>query len=209
MCFDAKTSITTFCVGTTLNIAGAVYYKDSRFTAMAMVWQWVLLMQVFDAMAWLYPDCKSIQNKIANRGAYMANITQPIVIFLLFMLITKAGKMNKYIATVLIMAYISWALVASQSVKRKECLSPSGECPHLDYYWWSRGSQGLFYVFIGAAMFLLLVRPFAFGAVAAGYAGFTLILSMFIYSCGTPSVWCWAAAFAPLIMGISFKMIAK
>lgn len=50
MCFNEKTSLATFAIGTIFNIIGIAHHKDKNFTAMAIAWEWVLLMQIFDAI---------------------------------------------------------------------------------------------------------------------------------------------------------------
>ena len=51
MCLDFKTSGTTLSIGTIFNIIGIMLYKNVEYLPYVITWQWVLLMQVFDAIA--------------------------------------------------------------------------------------------------------------------------------------------------------------
>ena len=84
MCLDTKTSIITLVIGTLLNIWNITHYNNTTITVVSILWQWILLMQVFEAFAWQNQpttsgECNNV-NKWATKGAYLANITQPIVL---------------------------------------------------------------------------------------------------------------------------------
>jgi len=201
MCFDEKTSWITFIVGTLFNVLGIYYYQDYRYTAVAIMWEWILLMQVFDAIAWRYPECGSTQNKFAARGAYIANMTQPVVIYLVMILLTmNVSTSNKVISSVLILAYICSVLYSSQEINDVECLRRTEQCSNLQYSWWDGQNVTLFLYFVCVlGLPLLLFRPMSFAVYTSSFISAIFVLSLFLYRCGVASVWCWFAAFAPVL----------
>jgi len=207
MCFDEKTSIITFAIGTIFNIYGVISYQDIKYTAIAILWEWILLMQVFDAIAWRNPDCGNEKNKLAARGAYIANMTQPLVCYLVLIIIAdEVSLMNKIISSILILAYICSAFYSSQEIEDVNCLERTNECANLQYYWWENQKVTLcFYLVCILGIPILLFRPLNFAVYTSVFILATLFLSMFIYSCGTASVWCWFAAFAPVLNYFMWK----
>ena len=45
-----------------------IYMKEKKYTAIALIFQWVLLMQLFDALALRNQDCNSTMKKLSTRG---------------------------------------------------------------------------------------------------------------------------------------------
>ena len=219
MCFDAKTSIITFIIGTIFNLLGILYFKDSIYTAMALVWQFVLSMQIFDAIAWINNKCGTFWNRFATRGAYVANMMQPVAIFMSFIAITPVSNQLKIYATVLTTLYIGWILGTSQNIGKKDCLIPADNCNHLEYYWWkpnqniTSGSwiniNFIIYFITLSCVIFMLVRPFNLCMINYVYITITLLISSFLYKCGSASIWCFFAAFAPILNFFAYKYIVK
>jgi len=73
MCWDERTSWTTFVLGTVFNVFNIFYFRDPVITVISILWEWVLMMQFFEAKAWgSQPSGKgpcSVQNKNAAAGA--------------------------------------------------------------------------------------------------------------------------------------------
>jgi len=207
MCWDEKTSWVTFIIGTSFNIFNIYYFKNTTITIISMIWQWVLLMQLFDAMAWrsmANGDKKT--NRIAANGAMIVNITQPIMVAFLLLLITPVQTLNKAIVLVCVFIYICWLLYSLNSNEEFNTLQPSERCENLDYVWWRKfpGKATLYMITLLASVFLLL-KPTSLALFESGYIVITLAISALFYSCGTASVWCWFAAFAPIATGLWWK----
>lgn len=201
MCFDEKTSWATFIIGTLFNLYGIIYYKDSRYTAVALMWEWILLMQIFDAIAWRNPQCGTQENKFASRGAYIANMTQPIVIYLVMILLkNEVETKNKILASVFILAYICSILNSSQDIQTVNCLQRTDKCSNLQYRWWDKQNLtlGLYFLCV-LGLPILLFRPVKFAVFTSVFIMSIFIVSLFLYKCGVASVWCWMAAFAPIL----------
>ena len=208
MCFNEKTSLATFAIGTIFNIIGIAHHKDKNFTAMAIAWEWVLLMQIFDAIAWRNKTCGSSLNKFATKGAYVANLMQPIIVFLAFISITDVSQAFKIVSIIIICIYISWILASSTRVDDSYCLTTKQNCSHLDYYWWENlGKNSTFIYLIVLLSLTIIIRPIKFAIFTGLYIIITLLISSFIYPCGAGSIWCWFAAFAPIFNLFLFKYL--
>ena len=179
-------------------------YKNVEYLPYVITWQWVLLMQVFDAIAWKNQNCNKINKEVAKL-AYVANITQPIIIFMSSILISKVSINFKLISIMVISLYIIQLFYQSPNVEFK-CLTPKKKCKHLNYYWWNNiNATG--YMITLFSMCLFLCRPLALSIINLIYIIITLIISSTIYTCGVASMWCWFSAFAPLINIIAYKYI--
>lgn len=207
MCWDSQTSIITFVIGTILNIWNIWHYKNATITAISLLWEWVLLMQIFDAFAWNNQPsggkCNTA-NKWAAKGAFLANVSQPIMFALVMFALTsdQMSVANKSAAAVVIMTYILWLLYATNYAPEVTCLTPKDDCRNLTYTWWQHfpGNASVYLVTL-ATLILIMVKPIKFASLQLSYIVATFIGSAYFYSCGVGSVWCWFAAFAPLLVG--------
>ena len=202
MCLDFKTSVTTLSIGTIFNIIGIMLYKNVEYLPYVITWQWVLLMQVFDAIAWKTQNCNKTNQQVAKL-AYIANIMQPIVVFMSSILITKVSMNFKLISTMVISLYMIQVLYQSPNIEFN-CLTPKKDCKHLNYNWWDNINP-IGYMIALFTTLLLIYRPFTLSMINLIYIIITLIISSTVYKCGTASMWCWFAAFAPLINIIAYR----
>lgn len=211
MCWDEKTSLLTFVIGTSFNIYNILHYKNTTITIISLLWQWVLFMQVFEYFAWKNQPkngkCNQT-NKTSAKFAYIANMTQPIILGLLFLAFQKGlSTENKVLAITVIMSYIGWVLYAANKAPEVSCLKKSDNCRNLNYSWWNDYLFGAGpYMIALFSLIFLLVKPFKFAVIQALFISISLLVSMKFYSCGTASMWCWIAAFAPLLVGPMWKM---
>lgn len=204
MCFDAQTSIVTFCIGTALNIYNIVKYNNKVVTAISLLWEWVLLMQLFDFFAWRNQPKNNkgnSTNKYAAKGAFIANVTQPIILSLLLLSSVENPTEHKVIAALTTFCYTCWTIYSSNKIPEVETLTPSGDCSNLRYHWWDDMGTVIPYMVTLVVVILLLVKPTTFAVLQLTFIMTTLLISFKYYSCGTGSVWCWFAAFAPLLVG--------
>ena len=206
MCWNEPVSWTTFILGTIFNIFNILYFKNTTITLISIGIQWLLLMQFFEALAWRDQECGWL-NKFATNGALLANITQPIMVCMVFLLFSPVSLNMKLIALAVTFAYILYAFYILNNSKEYTCLKPDKNCFHLDLYWWKK-MNGLIYCATLFAIILLLIRPFPLALFISGYIAATLIFSIIFYSCSVGSMWCWFTSFAPLALLI-FSLFKK
>lgn len=200
MCWSATASIVAFIVGTILTWVVAFVMKCRLFYLIAIMWQWVLLMQLFEFILWKNPECNST-NEIATMGAYIANVLQPVICFILFMLYNDSNIPSRVVASILIVSYIIFLLITNKGYK---CVTKTKTCSHLSYPWWNE-YKGLFYVFILCSIVLLLIRPISLSIFMVLFLIVSISLSARYYSCGIASMWCFFAIIAPILFALFYK----
>jgi hypothetical protein len=202
MCWSEEVSWITLVVGTILNIFLISCVKNTTVRVVAILWQWVLLMQFFEALIWRANRTGDTKLCVwASKGALYANVLQPVIVAVLLLCLCGGGvsTQNKIVAILLVCAYVAWLVSNSVSMNKDRCVTTSEGCGHLDLVWWKEFSLGAlpYLILLGAVIFLLL-RPLKFASLIAAYIFGSLIISSVFYKCGIASMWCWFAAFAPL-----------
>jgi len=204
MCWNEPVSWITFVLGTLFNVYMAWHFRTKTIYAFAVVIQWVLLMQLFEALAWRDQNCGKL-NKFATQGAMLANITQPLIVFLAFIIIGSNSTSVKLTAGTIAFAYTCYLLwVLGNHTGNFTCITPSTACSHLDLNWW-KVINPLIYCIALFSLMLLLIRPMGLAYAATAYVAVTLALSMMFYSCGAGSMWCWFATASPLLILALYK----
>ena len=200
MCWNEETSWITLTIGLIAVVVAFVYAPSLQVKAVALIWGFVLLMQYFDAIAWR----KKGKSKFAATGAMIANVLQPIVVGLVLLSITRASSFNQSTSVLIMVCYIAYILYALRG-QSYDTLVPANGCSHLRYKWWEDMSAntsthaGMIYLVVLIALIFLLLQPTAFAGMQVAYIIITLIISSVIYTCGAASIWCWFAAFAPIL----------
>ena len=204
MCWNEPVSWTVFFVGTLCTIYLIWKIKKTVAIAIAITWQWVLLMQLFDALLWRDQNCGTL-NKFAGNSAYIANITQPIIVFLVLIVISSVSTTFKIMACVVILIYIIYMIMSNSSVGQIDCVKEKNG--YLDYFWWEKMKYGgIVYITTLILIIAFLLRPTKLSLFEISYILFTLLLTTLFFSYGGPSIWCWFAAFAPIANVIFFTL---
>lgn len=170
-------------------------------------------MQLFEALAWRTQKNKNSRLHFwATQGALISNVMQPIVVGLLCLaLINGSSTTNKVLAITLMAAYIGWLIYAVNNTENFKTLTPLEGCDHLNLGWWKSFGDTIkplhgalpYMICLFGVMFLLL-RPLDLMYVSAFVIATTLLISYYLYNCGTGSMWCWLVASAPVIIGAYF-----
>jgi hypothetical protein len=216
MCFNKQLSIASFVVGTVLNVlSGVGAWKlglsrlDVRFATLAL-WQFGLLMQLPEAVAWSSIDNNAVPSVATEKAAYWLNLLQPLVAVLVWSVVhTVANKVpmrddhRLWISWILPVIFtIAISVGAKSTIGAQGGISPAAatttrSCNHLNLHWWHDYLPLLpLYLAAIAVAALLLVEPVSQKATQIGYFLGSLVLSASLYECGVASVWCWFVAFA-------------
>ena len=196
MCWNKEVSILSFTVGLFISLYVAKWAYDKKnyhLMALSLVWLYPLCMQLVDYMIWEHKCGEKV-----NKMGYMLNVTQPIVLYLVFMHFNNIPLVHKIISSLCIFIYIAWFLITSTSYDPLIC--PSTESGHIEYPWWDKEKlkEGLYLVTLSVVL-LSLIKPFYLAKVVWLYVIITLLISYhFIYD-GSASMWCWFAVCTPLI----------
>ena len=190
MCWNAHTSFTTLGIGTLLNVLSftILHQRDSPVRAMVWAWQYALLMQIPEGIAWVQLDRGESDIAVASRVAMFLNLTQPLALFVA----TRSSLWNgelKYGHVALFMYFLLLVSEANELWDGSVSIAPEEGCAHLDLAYWNT-SRGISYVF--ASVFVLSeVRLVYWALVNASIFLVSLLLSLTLYTCGVGSVWCW------------------
>ena len=206
MCWNAPVSFITFLIGTVLNFWLVYSIREPVIYMLAIFWQWILFMQIFEGIFWSTDDPKTA--KMATMGANLNSMLQPAFFVLLMLIVSPVSIGNKIVAIFGIIFYFGYMisrLINGDSVS--QTLAPQEGCVNLNLNW-SRTLKytGFFYVFLIVLGGVLLLRPVNFMLIIMGYILGIMLISMYIYSCGMASMWCWFAALAPLITYFAWKV---
>ena len=203
MCWNATASLTALILGTVLSLVTAlVAMKQKKWSVvvLSLGWLWVIGMQYWEYLLWTSP-VSSDANAFASRWAYIFNVTQVLVLGLLFLAFADShlGVWNKVSAVVILLVYACYIMYYAPDMTTLRTTKASCEEPHLHYPWWDQMPYGgAIYLMALILLFLLIVRPLAWSV-----GTITLIMSLFamsmtFYSSSVASMWCFFAVFVPV-----------
>ncbi len=214
MCFDERTSWTTLAIGTTLNmicIGILSKIKDTNTIVpivFILLWQYALLMQIPDALAWRYPD-----NSIPPKIACFLNTTQPIIALLLVLYIKSiigTSKLTIYPVIIAVLLY-SVSIVIDINKSSLTNMKPVDSCHNLTYDWWSPRSFIFYMIAIllfiwtipieSAGKGILLINTLIF------IASFIVTYMIAGANCSNSSLWCWSIASAGLVTFLYYTIV--
>lgn len=205
MCWDEKTSIITFVIGTIINLAVMASFQTETIYTVCIIWQWVLMMQLSEYLIWKDQNCGDL-NKIGTNSAMLFNLTQPVIIFLVLITVTKSSQNLKIIASIVILSYISYIILQLNINKKYSCVKPLNDCHHLNLDWWNDFNLGGTIYFITIAVVALcLTNNLKVAIFSLCYIFIAMIISQKLYSCGAPSMWCWLVVPFPIFLGLFYK----
>lgn len=210
MCINAKTSLGSFVFGSFINGILLTSNPSTDYFIIALVYEFILSMQLFDFIAWKDSMCGKL-NVFATKGAFIQNMLQPVVIMLLLLYFTKIeNKISKGIVNILLVFYISYIfynLYYNKSPKSITCLRPTEKCKHLQYDWWNNiGDYPIFIYLIPIVIsFLLLLSSSKFAIIHSLYFIMSFLISGLFYACGLPSIFCLFATGGPLLNLVLMK----
>jgi hypothetical protein len=191
--FSINKCLLSFIIGTFFNIYLFNLTTNINVKIIAGLWQFAILMQFIDFLAWT-SECPSPQQKLSSRSGYILNILQPIAILLLSFLLKDFIDIEvKIISIIILIGYLSYILVNIPYSKDKECIKRIDECSHINYYWWNQDNKAVYVYLISVILLtILLIKPTNFAISQLIYVISTLILSGYFYGCGVSSIWCFS-----------------
>lgn len=109
MCFNEAVSWTALGVGIGFNVLTSVIINDSVYYSIAMIWTFVILMQMFEGLAYRARknNDKSL-SKFAVRGAMGANLSQPIASYAFLALTSRATPLSTSLGMLVTIAYAAF-----------------------------------------------------------------------------------------------------
>lgn len=199
MCWNAPVSLTTFIVGSVLAILIGLYALQKQqymLAALSFGWLWPISMQLWEYFAWK-------NQSWSWRVAYVSNITQILVLYIVFMVVAQSTWSLRLAAGIVVLVYMSVLLY------QKTCQPQILPEDHLHYNWWENSLSNTVYIVSLILLFLFLVRPLSWSIICVAILMIMLLISSVIYNRYVSSLWCFfAVAFPPLAL-LSYQMVNK
>ena len=211
MCFSANASLAAFVFGTFFNIKVFLDANSNpnenniNYQMVAGIYQFILIMQLFDYMVWNDKGCKN-NGKLATKGAFIATVLQPVFIIILLLLFTQETDMKKKLsAFLLLLIYLGIILYMfyfnPNNIKAIDCMYIKDKCSEM-YYKWTDNLHPygkLSHIVSISASMALLLKSKMFAGIHISYFVGAYLFSRSFYKCGMPSVWCLYACGGPFI----------
>jgi hypothetical protein len=212
MCLSEETSWITLAVGSIVNgiVAYRLSFSAPEAVPVVAIWQFALLMQLPEAFEWRAMRLKKPPSEAAAKTAMVLNVLQPIATYVgLLVILRMTGKrldtFRGGMATAAVSLYavlMTTHLIVHRSTT-KSIRNLTG-CAHLNLGWWF-GISGALYVC--ASLLIQAALPSHILVPTMVTFVLTLVISMRLYWCGGPSMWCWMVASAPLILYSYLQML--
>ena len=206
MCWNKTVSIVSFLVGTSVTVWLYAAFTDISIQTVAVLWQFLLFMQVFEALSWWSQETQSVMlSQVASTGAFVFNMMQPIMVILLCLCVTR-WAWARILLIVWLVCYVLALLPASTGLDLSPALYGHSDCHHLQYYWWASFPRYVFYLYLLIVVVGCLSLPnTTVGLIVLVYALLTLFLSSQFYECTYGSIWCWFAVGLPVLLLVYAK----
>lgn len=200
MCYDSKTSITTYFVGTLSSIY-LMLTKNNSYNIAGGFFLFVSQMQLIEYLIWDQKViCDNYNIKVSNVGSIL-NHLQPIVLFILLKKLNQnISQKNKKIMNGLISIYLISFLLYSIDVYPLDCTTLDNK-NHLLWQWGYKKNYKLFYIIFLSVLVLLSYLGFdaPYNIIFSIIILATFMLSYFKYkdTKAVGAIWCWYAALIP------------
>lgn len=206
MCINEETSIITLVLGTVINLSILIKLYPEIFVNnysmntffVVILWQYALLMQIPDYIAW--NSINSNKNtEFAGKLAAFLNLTQPIMCFILMLIlihITHKDYITLLPGVIILIFYI--INILTNFSKFKYDVSPSINCSGLNYKWWEHINP-IFYLLCIPLLIISLKSLKLTILNIIIFFGSLLSSILLTYGCSPGSFWCWSVASAGLI----------
>jgi hypothetical protein len=208
MCFSEEVSWITLLVGTVLNIIGIIYliHIPNRIVIIpilcVLAWQYGLLMQIPDALAWRNPSSDT-----PGKLAFILNVTQPLVwlmIVCIMFYIYKLPIIRLIPAIILFMIYI---LNVIRQIPKINFQLKYDNCNNLQYTWWRKISGELYIITMCAIILALPSIPLIVITLILFLGSLLMSIILVKKRCNTGSLWCWSIAICGFIIAIFWKYL--
>jgi len=217
MCYSYEVSIITFLIGTFFTLINLFYFNENTlYLIITLCWFFGgILMQLWETLLWKNYKCKLI-----SKIAMVNNLLQPIL-WLFILLIPGYIKKQKININLIIIIMAFYIYYVSKYFKNDYgCIKTN---TGINLKWWDDNIGCLIYFLVQMALFILILPK---NIMKSQLAIFCLSLAIgnvyYFYNNKSKfsfndfykgkingrlgSIWCWVAAFTPLINLIIFNM---
>lgn len=202
MCFNSTISILTWVIG----MLGSFRLYYLRYYPEAIFYIWVIQMQLIEYFLWKSNEMSNgvclNENISASKLGIIINHTEPIVFWLAMLYF---GYTLKYEINIIMIFFIIFTIFYTKNVLLDECTVISEKSkPHL-HWKWNSGDYSIYYYIIFISV-LVMLSLFGLRSNRGKIHSLVILISYFtsyiIYGDkhSTGSMWCFMAAFIPIIL---------
>lgn len=203
MCFSSQISLTTFILGVLsailLLVFGNPIFKKENIT-LSIFSFFIVVMQLFDYLFWI--DLNNLYgiNKISTLFASIINPSQPIILYIIKLIVYTPRQFNIYDFILLLLncIYTINVIVGYISFVKKGDLITRSKNNHLKWKWLSF-FNGPFYLILFALNIFYLSR-FTYSLVCFIIIYLFFILSYILFNYHVGELWCFFGSSIPLLM---------
>jgi len=199
MCFNAEVSFTTYIIGTISSVILAL----KGFPKEAIFYFFIIQMQLVEYFLWNDQTCNDF-NKLITKFGIILNHLQPIILYLLIKYYNdgRTFDLPKWL-NILIIVYTIATIYYTKYVMTNECslISPESS-PHIEWLWNNTEYGNLYY-----GLFLVVLLSLTYHGLSNNILhtslmliGYIVSISLYSKKKSVGSVWCFYAAFAPLLL---------
>ena len=203
MCFNKEVSLATYLIG----IIGSFQLYQQRFTPEALFYAWVVHMQLFEFFIWKNQPCNETNVTISKYGIIW-NHLEPFVLWLGIIYYSKLKLPNNIHLWMIVFAV--WTYKYTKDVFKSECttITPISS-PHLHWKWNEGPYYDMFYSAFLATLIVLSYFGLQKGYINAIIVFVSFMISKHIYgeTHSTGAMWCFLAAFAPVLYPILHQQL--
>ena len=203
MCYSFEVSVSTFLIGLTFSVINLIKYRNPIYVCLSLFWLVVIFMQLWESLLW-----KNYKCELVSKLAMVNNLIQPLVLLLVLLIpnYLKNNSVNLPLVGLTILIYLGY--ISKYFKKDYGCIKEKNGI-HLK--WWDMYGAYLF-IIVGIILFKLIL-PTKIGYIQMSLFIYSLIIVNIFYEKNSiynrygrkGSIWCWAAAFIPLVNYFVFK----
>jgi len=206
MCFNDKTSIVTFLIGTGFSIIlmnyGNIKYKKDNIV-FGIFFIFISLIQFMDFLFWIDLQNKLGINYIVTLLGPLLNVGQPLILYVIkllnFSIGKKINKIDIFIA-LLNCLYLFYLIKMYSTFISKGKKITSVKYNHLTWPWLKYSNKSYYLFMLTINIFYLSNFTYSFIVFLVTY--FFLYLSIIYFSYRIGELWCFFGSFIPIIMFI-------
>jgi hypothetical protein len=208
MCFSADVSLGTFISGIICSVlCFSLGTPESKI--IGMFFGFVIFMQLIEYLLWKHQECDSINKNLTIAGMVL-NHLQPIVLFLVVILFNKNIPSNNLKIMLIAVLIYTVSIICYSLQFKNDCTNKSNpNNSHLIWKWNNMDYASIIYlVFLSVMMLVTYLGMPAHKVVNTMVVLISFIVSAIIYGKQevAGALWCFFAAFAPLIYFLTQKI---
>jgi hypothetical protein len=205
MCFSAKTSLTTFLLGTTFSVLLIKYgnpsYKSDNYVFGIML-LFISAIQLMDFTFWM--DLKNTMglNKLATIIGPLLNVGQPTILYVIKLLyftpnVLSATNFNWQVMVLNVLYALYLLAMYFRFITNETQLTTSTSHGHLNWPWLKYANPYYYLILFAVNIFYLTDFKYSLGMFIITYFFLYLSYKWFPYNMG--ELWCFFGSFIPVV----------